>query len=87
MIVILDLLGSLDLLQIGIHAFFYRTLYDLTSFFMVIAIKKKKKKKKKKCRGTAERFLVNFSPPNSENQQPSNSTIQQIIYWLISYFL
>jgi hypothetical protein len=81
MIVILDLLGSLDLLQIGIHAFFYRTLYDLTSFFMVIAIKKKK------CRGTAERFLVNFSPPNSENQQPSNSTIQQIIYWLISYFL
>jgi len=43
MIVILDLLGSLDLLQIGIHAFFYRTLYDLTSFFMVIAIKKKKK--------------------------------------------
>jgi len=46
MIVILDLLGSLDLLQIGIHAFFYRTLYDLTSFFMVIAIKKKKKKKK-----------------------------------------
>jgi hypothetical protein len=36
---------------------------------------------------SAEIFLVNLSPANSKNQQPSNATIQQIIHWPISHFL
>jgi hypothetical protein len=39
-----------------------------------------------KCRDTAEKIFGNLSPANSENQQPSKSSIQQIIHWPISHF-
>jgi hypothetical protein len=82
MTVIFDLLGSIDLLQIVIRVFiFYRTLWCLTSFFFFFV------RTNQKNVDTAEIFLVNLSPTNSENQQPSNATIQQIIHRPISHFL
>jgi hypothetical protein len=72
MIVILDLLGSLDL-----HSTTNRHSFFFSSF----------SRTNQKNVDTAEIFLVNLSPANSENQQPSKATIQQIIHWSISHFL
>jgi Ca2+/Na+ antiporter len=99
MTVILDLLGSLDLLQNAIHVFifyflffifyflfFYRTLWCLTTFLFYFFIFYFVRTNQKNV-DTVEIFLVNLIPANSENQQPSNATIQQIIHWPIPHFL
>jgi hypothetical protein len=57
MTVIIDLLGSLDLLQIGIHVFFLELYLISHHFFFVLVVVTNKKKKKKKIVEILQKFF------------------------------